>query len=455
MAASCSALSIRLALAYAAMFSWIGIYLPYWPVWLADRGMSAAQIGILLGLGPWTRVLASPIAGRWADRSGRPQRIIRGLAVLLVAAVGGFSVAHGFGALLAMTLGMGLLFAPIIPLTDGLTLGAQAEGRLNYGPVRLWGSVAFIAASWLGGELLESHGEPIILWMLVGSAGLLAVAAFAIPAGQGSTTPAPTSATPPDVAAQAGDSSETNPSASDVDTPPSPSPDSKAHPSASNGDTPPSHDSKAHPSASSGDTPPSPSGDPSPFSARSAPFIGFLLVVSLLHLSHAVLYGFATQHWLSQGLDEGTIGMLWAEGVLAEIVLFAFAARVDRWLGPRQLWALAGLGGMVRWAILASTTALPWLWFGQALHALTFGALHLGAMTYLRERVPASARSLATTLYSAIAAGLALGIGLPTAGLLYGEIAGGAYWAMAGCSTLGLLMAGVLPRIEALARKRP
>ena len=84
-----SRLAPRLAFAYAALFGWMGVYLPYWPVWLADRGMSSAQIGILLAMAPWTRVIASPVAGRWADRSGRVDpagaaRLSFALAIALV-----------------------------------------------------------------------------------------------------------------------------------------------------------------------------------------------------------------------------------------------------------------------------------------------------------------------------------------------------------------------------------
>ena len=93
------------------------------------------------------------------------------------------------------------------------------------------------------------------------------------------------------------------------------------------------------------------------------------------------------------------------------------------------------------WSLLASTTALPWLVAGQALHGATFGALHLGAMSYLRLQVPAGHRAHAATLYSAIAAGVALGIGLPLAGVLYEHVGGGAYWAMSIGAGLGRLLA--------------
>lgn len=377
----------RLALVYAAQLGWVGIYLPYWPLWLADRGMTPTQVGLLLAMTPWTRALANPAAGYWADRSGRADRLIRGLSVALIGGLTVFFVARGFVGLLLTMIGLGLVFAPIIPLTDGLTVSAEAQGRLRYGPVRLWGSVAFIVASWFGGELLESQGEPVILWALIGLAGAIAIASMLLPAG-------------------------------------------------------------ARPTRSPGGL------DEPAASPWSRPFVSMLVVASLFNAGHAVLYAFGSQHWRAHGLDEGTVGLLWAEGVVAEIILFALAARLDRLITPRRLWLLAGLGGVIRWGVLATTVALPWLVLGQALHAFTFGAVHLGAMATIRSHVAPGARGRAATGYSAIATGLAMGVALPLAGVLYDRLTGDAYWVMAGLAGAGLLLTVGL-RIDARDDRGP
>ncbi len=175
------AIALRLAIAYVAVFFWMGAYLPYWPVWLAHRGMTPSEVGILLGVVPWMRVVASPLAGRWADRHGRPDRLATVLSIAWVIAMTGFAWASGFGELLLIMIAVGLVHAPFIPLVDGLTIAAEAEGRVRYGPVRLWGSASFIAASWVGGELLELLGEAIVLWILVGAAAATAASSAWLP----------------------------------------------------------------------------------------------------------------------------------------------------------------------------------------------------------------------------------------------------------------------------------
>jgi MFS transporter, PPP family, 3-phenylpropionic acid transporter len=415
-------LAFRLAFAYVAVFFWMGAYLPYWPVWLAHQGMSPAEVGILLGVAPWTRVLASPLAGRWADRHGRADRLAAVLSIAWVLGLASFALVSSFWGLLLIMIAVGLVHAPIIPLIDGLTIAAEAAGRVRYGPVRLWGSASFIAASWVGGELLELHGEAIVLWLLVGAAAFTALASAWLPA----TAEAPRR----EISSSAFARAQSGRSGGDEGR------GDEGRGDEGRGDE--GRGDEGRGDEGRGDV--EPTGEP-PFSASAWPFVGFLVMTALLHGSHGVLYAFGTQHWRAHGLDEGTVGLLWAESVLAEIVLFAYAARVDRWLTPRSLWLLAGGAAAVRWAVLASTQALPWLVVVQALHAFTYGALHLGAMAYIRQRVPAGARGRATTLYSAASTGLALGIALPLAGALYDRWGGGAYWAMTGLSLLGMLVA--------------
>src|SRR3546814_16816971 len=54
------ALSVRYALYYATIFVAIGAHLPFWPLWLEARRLTAAEIGLLLALGSWVKRLANP-----------------------------------------------------------------------------------------------------------------------------------------------------------------------------------------------------------------------------------------------------------------------------------------------------------------------------------------------------------------------------------------------------------
>jgi PPP family 3-phenylpropionic acid transporter len=60
----------RLALFYGSYFVIIGIILPFWPTWLESRGLTAQQIGLLLALGSWGKLIGNPIFTGLADRIG-------------------------------------------------------------------------------------------------------------------------------------------------------------------------------------------------------------------------------------------------------------------------------------------------------------------------------------------------------------------------------------------------
>ena len=105
---------------------------------------------------------------------------------------------------------------------------------------------------------------------------------------------------------------------------------------------------------------------------------------------------------------------------------------------------LAGVAGVVRWPVLAISTAIPTLVVVQGLHGLTFGATHLGAMGFIRERIDDRSTAGATSLYSGVATGLAFGIGLPLAGVLYDAVSGDAYFVMAAASAVGIVAAFAL-----------
>ncbi|MDX1739079.1 MAG: MFS transporter, partial [Alphaproteobacteria bacterium] len=77
-------------------------------------------------------------------------------------------------------------------------------------------------------------------------------------------------------------------------------------------------------------------------------FLPIALIAASLQASHGALYAIGSLHWARSGLEQDVIGLLWAEGVLAEVVLFAFAALLVRKLGVRGLFWLAASMGAFR-----------------------------------------------------------------------------------------------------------
>ena len=165
----------------------------------------------------------------------------------------------------------------------------------------------------------------------------------------------------------------------------------------------------------------------------------FVISAAALQSSHQLYYGFGTLIWRQAGFPNSVIGVLWAEGVVAEIVLFWYSAALVRRLGPTGLMVLGGVGGVLRWSLMAFIPGLGAVTLLQLLHAATFAASHLGAMNFLARNVPPDAAASAQSLYSALSAGFGSGLVMLTAGALYSTWGGHAYLAMAGLSALGLI----------------
>jgi len=370
---------------YLALFLVLGLYLPFWPVFLADRGLDGPAIGLLLALSTWAKVAGNPLIGRLSDRSLRPGRVLVGLAATAFAAAWLFHVVAGFWGLLAVNLVVFSAFQALIPLGDSRLLAAGRVAGTDYGRVRLWGSAAFLVAVLALGEGLDALGPALVPWSLCAGLGLLLGAALALPAPPDSAPPAPLRQRPvqPGILAV----------------------------------------------------------------LRARRFVLFLAVGTLLQASHAVYYAFSAVAWQAAGLSATTIGWLWAEGVVAEILLFWWGARVLARLGPTGLLLLAAAGGLLRWGGLAATAEPAALAALQVLHAATFGAAHLGAMHFISRETPTGNHGTAHGLYAAATGGLGMGLALLAAGPLYDAAGLGAYHAMQAMSLAAGLL--VIPLLRA------
>ena len=126
------------------MFLAVGIYQPFWPVFLKSRGLSAAEIGLIFALASWIRIATGPAIAQIADRSGRAKATLVVVAALCLAIYTGFYAAQGFWPILLIMLPASICFQPMIPLIESQTMAAVRRERLDYGRIRLWGSLTFI-----------------------------------------------------------------------------------------------------------------------------------------------------------------------------------------------------------------------------------------------------------------------------------------------------------------------
>ncbi len=171
----------RLALFYSGFFLVIGVLMPFWPLWLKSRGLGAAEIGIVLASGMWIKVLINPFTSALADHLGERKRLIAGLSVMAFASFTLFAFVHSFWPVLLVSMLFFAFWAPMIPLGESLTMLTAARRSLDYGRIRLWGSLSFIIAAGTAGRILAGRPADLVYWLVLGAVGVAVGFCFLLP----------------------------------------------------------------------------------------------------------------------------------------------------------------------------------------------------------------------------------------------------------------------------------
>lgn len=167
-------------------------------------------------------------------------------------------------------------------------------------------------------------------------------------------------------------------------------------------------------------------GGVKPVSWREAPkllaspvFLAVMMSAGLTQGAHAVYYALSYLRWEELGYSAQVIGLLWATGVVVEIVLLTRARGLAHRLSPALLLALGGAAAAVRWAVTALEPSLPVLFLVQTLHALTFAAAYLGTIEFLDRAAPIRLVNTGMTLMSATGVGAITGLATLIAGFVW------------------------------------
>ncbi|MEL7543071.1 MAG: MFS transporter [Pseudomonadota bacterium] len=370
----------RASALFAALFFSAGIQMAYLPAWFASRGLTPGEISLVLALPMVVRMATTPGITYAADLSGQQERIIVWLTWGALGAVVALYFGHAFWPLLAAMIVHASLWTAIMPLSEALAMRGVNRGGLDYGRMRSWGSVAFIAAGLVGGGVLGTFGAERIIILLMGSAVALVVVAHLI-------------------AGQTGDAAGANTQRADMTW-----------------------------------------RDTLRLLTRQH-FIFLFLASGLGQASHAVYYAFATIYWQSIGIAPLAIGMLWAVGVAAEIGVFVISKRLIARFGAPLLLVVGIAAGVLRWPLTALEPPLVLLFVVQLLHGLTFGAVHLAAVHLIATLAGESRSATAQGVHNTFAAGLFMAGAIAGAGWLFAAYGGSAFFAMAALSALALFAA--------------
>jgi MFS transporter, PPP family, 3-phenylpropionic acid transporter len=376
----------RLGAFYAALFVVLGGSMAYLPSWLLSKGFSAAEIGWLAAAPMLLRLAVTPAVAFVADRYSVHERVtvllagFGGLAVLLMAG------RTSFWLIAALVLVFQLSIQSTMPMAETIAMRGVRYGGLDYGRMRLWGSLSFVVGTYLCGVLVEQRGAAMVVWFIFSGVMLTLAAAIMLPAQL--SRPVDASAVVQAPAGATGWSEFLN----------------------------------------------------TLRLVLSPSIVLFLLASGAVQAAHALFYTFGVIHWRSLGLSTVWIGSLWAISIAVEILLFSVSSALIARIGAWNMVALGAAASVIRWTAMAFDPGLPWLVLLQILHAATFAGTHVGAMHFIREAVPEHQAGMVQALNVTVTTGLLMGLAQVLAGQTYGLFGARSYLGMAGVALLGLTL---------------
>ncbi|MDX3925397.1 MAG: MFS transporter [Shinella sp.] len=325
----------RVAILFCAPMLVNGIALPFFPVWLETLSMSDFEIGMVLAVPLLIRVITAPLAGLVADRIGeRTQVLIWSGWLSLLTGIALFAAESFWPVLLLYSL-QGAVYGPYFPIADSIALTGVRRWNFDYGRMRFWGSLAFIAATMAGGWLSGLYGGAIVLpAMAVGFVATIVAAVQAPKTGRPRRPHAMTALASAPINA-----------------------------------------------------------------LRQKDVLLMMIGASIVNSSHAMLFAFSAIYWHKLGFTGTEIGLLWSAGVLAEILFFIFAARLRRRFDLWTLMFFGSTVAVIRWMIFPAEMGFVGFFALQCLHAFTYACVHIGVQNRIVERVAEEQEASAQGLY--------------------------------------------------------
>jgi PPP family 3-phenylpropionic acid transporter len=392
--------SIPLTLFWFTYFGSLGIFFPYFSLYLRENaGLSGTELGVILAISPLVGMIAQPVWGQVADRTGARTRVLAFLTLGTALGYLGLGYAQGFGSIVLATAALAVVGTAVFPMMTSVSLAILRDvGRHAFGRVRAWGTVGYFIlvlvfplalASYQPsaqvGANIKQASQPGLGLMFPLTAALVlvsAVVAFLLPQ-KGAVA----------MRAARGDWREL---------------------------------------------------------LGNGPFLRFL-VFSLL--ANILMQG---PMWLfpifvrSRGGDLTTIRNIWILMLIIEIPLVLSTGSGLKRLGARGMLTVGVTVGGLRWLLSAVITDPTLFFFVQALHGVTVVGLNLGSPLYLDVVAPEKLRSTAQGVLSMVGGGLAGILSNLTAGWLVEHKGTDRLYLICGIGSLilGMLATWILPSVK-------
>jgi PPP family 3-phenylpropionic acid transporter len=368
---------LRASLFHSTVFAATGASSAYFSIWLAGKGITPEQIGIINAVPVLILLLASMLIGRLADKASDWRVAIIVLALIAGIASFGFLFVNEFWGALAV---FALCYTPagaMVPVVDAATLRMTERRGTDFGTVRAWGTVGYTLTAALTGALIGWLGAVVFVPLFIALSLLRTGLAFQLPRFRA----------PEHVAA-----------------------------------------------------PIRKPGGVTLMSLMRPWFILPCIAFALIQSTHFFLGAMGALVWKIDGIGEGWVGPLIAVSAAGEAVTMFFWRRIGAHMSARTMLIIAGVVGTGRWFAMALSPSLPILFGLQVLHAITLPFSYFGIMHFVANWAPEDIAAEAQSFSSALTQGFSV-VTLVAFGWLVAMMGGEAYFVASGMAVVGALAA--------------
>lgn len=336
----------RLSSFYFSYYFFVGLFVPYWGIYLTSLSFSALQIGALLSLFQISRIFAPNILGWIADRSGEYIKWIKISSFFGFILFIGIFWANSFLSIFLIMMAMSIFTSSTLPLAESLTLAHLKANKADskYSHIRLWGSIGFIVAAILLGIMIDSIGEKSLIYALLLTQLVIFLLAFILPTKKVIFLPKKKRSIWPIL--------------------------------------------------------------------KKREVVVLLLSCALMVSSHGLLYNFYSIFLEQQGYSGTTIGLLWAVGVIFEIIIFLLMPRILNKFTLKAVLLISLGFAVIRFFLIgAYVDSMILLFIAQVMHAATFGSFHVASIQLIAHFFYNEHQARGQSLYNSITYGVGGAIG--------------------------------------------
>lgn len=363
---------------YYAMAFWApAVTVTYLPIWLNERGISDAGIGLINTLPMAGMLLFSVFVGRLADRAADWKQAITlgtGLAAICSLLLG---FAEGFWMILLVWTMANLPAGLVSPVADAATMRLSLRLGFSFGATRAWGTIGFLAMCFVTGYLVLWLGASSFVWLFAFACFSRFLAAAGLPR------------------LRDGDQPRTKPEGTFLSR---------------------------------------------EVIAAFRPWVLLPVIAgAILFANHMVMNAFSSLVWKQQGLSEPIIGALIALGAAAEAATMFAWKRINIRFPARVLILIAAVVSILRWLGMSLSPPLWVIVLMQLGQAVTFTFSYLGCLYFIAKRTSEDISAEAQSLFGVMMQGASIVV-VTGFGLAFGIVGVNAFWICAALSALALAM---------------